>query len=300
VTRRSLLAHLAAGIGLSASDSPVRLSIGNYGMREMAVDDALAAIRRIGYDGAELCLIPGWPSEPKALDAATRRHIRAAAFPIPTMLESFNLLAPEDEHRATLDRIRDAAALAQDISPGRPPMLQTVLGGRPPDWPRVKDQMAERLAQWARVAAGAGLTLAVKCHVANAVDRPEKLIWLLETVGSEALTAIYDYSHFQLLDLGLEATLDQLLPRCGFITVKDSRRVEGKPQFLLPGEGSVDYRRYFRALAERSWRGWVLVEVSRQLQTAPGYQPVEAAQRSYGHLALALAFAGLRRERPDA
>ena len=44
-------------------------------MPMLAVDRALATIREIGYDGAELCLMAAWPSEPAKLDAATRKRI---------------------------------------------------------------------------------------------------------------------------------------------------------------------------------------------------------------------------------
>jgi inosose dehydratase len=117
----------------------IRLHVGNYGMQTLSVDTALAEIRRIGYDGAELCLMAGWPSEPAQLDAAARRRIRASGFPIPTMIENFNTLVPESDHARTLNRIRAAATLAHDIAPKRPPILQTVLGGRPAEWEQVKD-----------------------------------------------------------------------------------------------------------------------------------------------------------------
>ncbi len=266
----------------------LRLYIGTYGMQSLPVERALAEIRRIGYEGAELCVMPQWPSEAVNLDSGARHRIRDARFPIPTLIDSFNLLASPEAHRLTLDRIKVNASLAHDVSPGKPPMLQTVLGGRPPEWPEVKDRMAARLEDWARAAAASRITLAVKGHISSAVDTPEKLLWLLNKVNHPALTAIYDYSHFSLMDLDMEKTMEQLLPRSGFITVKDARRVGGQPSFLLPGEGTIDYVRYFRKVRQLKWRGWVLVEVSRQLQTLPGYDPLAAAEKSYRHLAACL------------
>lgn len=286
--RRAFLVMAAAG------GRALRLSVGTYGMQDMAVDRALASIREIGYDGAELCLMAGWPSEPAKLDAAARRRIREQRLPIPSMIENLNLLVSDADHARTLDRIRAAAALAHDVSPKQPPLLQSVLGGRPGEWEQVKDRMTARLAEWARVAAENRLRLAVKSHVGSASDTPEKLIWLLDKVGNPALSGIYDYGHFQLLGLGLRATLDTLLPRSSFLTVKDGRMVDGKPQFLLPGEGTIDYRDYFSALREKQYRGWMLVEISRQLQTQPGYDALAAARRSYGNLAPLLRAAGLR------
>lgn len=260
----------------------------------LPVDAALEHIRNIGYDGAELCLMEGWPSQPAKLDTAARRRIRDGALPIPTMIENFNLLVSESEHSRTLDRIRAAAVLGADIASKERPILQSVLGGKPAEWEQVKSTMARRLADWARVAHESGIRLAVKSHIGSASDTPEKLLWLLDQVRQPGLSGIYDYGHFQLLDLDLQKTLDVLLPRSSFITVKDGRMVNGKAQFLLPGEGTIDYRKYFALLRSRGYQGWMLVEISRQLQTEPGYDPIAAAKKSYEHLAPLLKSAGLR------
>lgn len=292
--RREWLALAASAPLAGTSKGPVKLHIGTYGMQPLEVDRAIATIREIGYDGAELCLMPGWPSEPAKLDAAARRRIRQAKFPIPTMIEGFNTLVSDADHARTLDRIRAAAALAWDISPKKPPILQTVLGGKPAEWEQVKQKMAERLAGWARVAAETKIPLAVKSHIGSASNTPEKLIWLLDQVRNPALSGIYDYGHFQLMNLPLRGTLETLLPRSSFLTVKDGRMVNGTVQFLLPGDGTINYEEYFSILAERRYRGWILVEISRQLQTQPGYDPVASAKRSYGNLAGRLKQAGLR------
>ncbi len=290
MTRRHLLALLAA----PPPKPRIRLSIGTYGMQTLSVDRALALIRETGYDGAELCLMPGWPSDPAKLDAAARRRIREQPLPIATLIENFNLLVSDEAHRATLDRIRAAAALAHDIAPPSPPILQTVLGGKPDEWPSVNKRMAARLLEWARVAEDNRIRLAVKAHFGSACNDPGKLLHLIGQVSNPALGGIYDFSHFQLMSIDLTESLLQLLPHSLFLTVKDGRLVDGKPQFLLPGEGTIDYDLYFRVLRQRNYSGWMLVEISRQLQTQPGYDPAQAAQKSYRFLSAKLRQAGLR------
>jgi inosose dehydratase len=287
---------LGAGPASRAGADPpaIRLEIGNYGMQALAVDRALALIRETGYDGAELCCLPDWPSEPKRLDAAARRRIRESGLPIPTLLEAFNLSAPAEDLGRVPDRIRAAAELAHDLAPSHPPILQSVLGGRPGEWEKGRDAMAARLAQWARAAGENRIRLAVKAHAMHAADTPGKLLWLLDRVNHPALTGIYDYGHFQLAGLGMEESMDALLSRSAFLTLKDSKLENGKPRFLLPGDGHIDYTRYFRKVKEIGWRGWALVEVTRQLQTQPGYDPERAARRSYAHLAPILKTLGLR------
>lgn len=228
------------------------------------------------------------------MSAADRRQIRGTGFPIPTMIESFNTMASDDVHRATLDRIRAAAVLAHDLNAGEPPILQTVLGGKAGDWLKIRDTMAARLADWGRVAAENKIQLAVKAHAMNAVDTPERLLSLLAQVNNPAVVAIYDYGHFQLRDLTIEESMDQMISRTRFITVKDSKLVDGKPVFLLPGQGTIDYSRYFRKVKACGWKGWVLVEVSSQVFKAAGYDPIRAAEKSYSHLAPILSAAILR------
>ena len=292
--RRDLLALAAAVPARSASAGAVKIHASTYAMQTLDVVSAIERLRAIGYDGAELCLMPGWPSEPAKLDTAARRLVRAAGFPVPTLIENFNTLVDDAAHARILDRIRAAATLAHDIVPGNPPLLQSVLGGKPDEWEQVKEKMASRLADWAGVAQQSRIRLAVKSHIGSASNTPEKLIWLLDRVKNPGLSAIYDYSHFQLLNLDLTTTLDTLLPRTSFLTVKDGRMVNGTPQFLLPGDGTVDYVRYFEILKSRRYTGWMLFEISRQLQTQPGFDPVEAARRSYMNLAPVLRKAGLR------
>jgi sugar phosphate isomerase/epimerase len=289
------MAVLAGAAGaMGAPGRAIRLEIGNYGMQALEVDRAIALIRETGYDGAELCCMRDWPSEPRRLDGAARRRIRETAFPIPSLIEAFNLMAPEAELSSVPDRIRAAAGLAHDLAPKSPPILQTVLGGKAGDWENVRETMVARLAGWAAVAGENRIRLAVKAHAMNACDTPDKLLWLLDRVNHPALAAIYDYGHFQLANLSIEETMNMLLPRSAFITVKDSKMVDGKPRFLLPGDGSIDYTSYFRKVKAMDWKGWVLVEVTRQLQTEPGYNAATAARHSYAHLAPILASLGLR------
>jgi sugar phosphate isomerase/epimerase len=285
---------VAASARAASTRGSIRLEIGNYGMQKLEVDRALALIREIGYDGAELCLMRDWPSEPKRLDAAARRRIRESNFPIPSMIENFNTMAPDAELQQVPGKIRAAAELAHDIAAKNPPLLQTVLGGKAGDWEKIRETMATRLSEWSQIAGENGITLAVKAHASNACDTPDKLVWLLDRVHHPALTGCYDYGHFQLANLGIEESMDALLPKCKFITVKDSKLVDGKPRFLLPGDGTIDYSRYFKKVKSMEWQGWVLVEVTRQLQTEPGYDAEAAARRAYTNLAPVLAKSGLR------
>jgi sugar phosphate isomerase/epimerase len=185
-----------------------------------------------------------------------------------------------------------ARDLARDM---RPPLIETILGGKPGEFDAVKEQLAERLGDWAQIAAKAEVTLAIKAHVSNATQRPEQLLWLLDKVASPWLQAAYDYSHFQLQGLDMRETMNTLLPRAVFIHVKDIEHAMGKRGFLLPGEGTIDYITLFQQLRDSTYRGDVIVEVSSQVFNRPGYDPLVAATKCYNYLADAFSKAGLKR-----
>ena len=164
-----------------------------------------------------------------------------------------------------------------------------MLGGKPAQWDDIKDRMVERLQSWAAVAKAGGLTLAIKAHVGNAVNSPERLLWLLEKANSPAVKVGYDFSHFQLAGVSLADSMKALLPQTRFIHLKDATGDAKKFQFLLPGEGSTDYVAYFKLLKQLGYNGAVVVEVSGQIFNKPGYDPIAAAKKCFATLSAALA-----------
>ncbi len=289
------------GQSLSAQEKPragFGLGFTLYGMKSLALDDALQTCAGIGYDNVELCLLEGYPTEPKRLAAADRVKLRetlaARKLRVSGLLENFSLLADDAKQAQQLERIKAAAQLARDLAPDSPPLLETVLGGKPGEWDQVKDRMAAQLRAWAETAAAAKIVIAIKAHIMSAVQTPERLLGLLDAVKSPAIQAAYDYSHFQLQNLGLDETLSALLPHTRFIHVKDGRMsADGKVEFLLPGEGTTDYAALFRKLQAFGYRGDVVVEVSAMIFKKADYNPKAAAEKSFAALRAGLEKAGL-------
>jgi sugar phosphate isomerase/epimerase len=286
----------------SADDAPRTIGLGFslYGMKSLAIPAALKALAEIGYDCVELPVMPDWPADSARLSAAARRELRSQlaerGLRLTSLMENLPALGDEAQHRANLDRLQRAAELARDLAPdNRVPLVETILGGRPGEFDAVKDRLAERLRDWAKVVAEAQVALAIKAHVGNATQQPQQLLWLLDRVASPWLQAAYDYSHFQLQNLDLKETMSALLPRTVFIHVKDTEHSQGKRGFLLPGEGTIDYVGLFKLLGESTYRGDVIVEVSSQVFNRAGYDPLAAASKCYNHLADAFAKAGLKR-----
>src|SRR5262249_19086068 len=160
---------------------------------------------------------------------------------------------------ANLDRLKSAAELAHSLSPKAAPVVETILGGKPDQWEQVKDRMVERLRDWAKVATEARTVIAVKPHVGNGLDTPEGGRWRVRQMPSPWLKLAYDYSHLLLRDFAMAKSMTTLLPESVFVHVKDARGHAGKFEFLLPGEGTINYEAYFRTLKSTGYRGPVMV-----------------------------------------
>jgi inosose dehydratase len=311
-SRRGFLVAVSAAAGAAAlrrvhaaPEAPraVGLGFSLYGMKSMSLEDALKTCAAIGYDCVELPVMVDWPGDSAQLSAATRREIRAQLaereLRLSALMENLPCY-PLRQQSINLDRLKRACELANELvvrsrAGEDPPILETILGGKVGEFDEVKDGFVERLQAWAEVLADAKVLLAIKAHVGNATQQPQQLLWLLDKVASPWLVAAYDYSHFQLQDLKMTDTMDALLPRARFIHVKDTEHALGKRGFLLPGEGSINYDEYFKLLAKSEYRGDVVVEVSGQVFSKPGYDPVLAAHKCYNHLAPAMKAAGITR-----
>lgn len=295
LSRREWVAAVAGSVAGTATADPVptRLQLGFslYGMKTVPLPDALRTCAAIGYDGVELALMPGYPAEPARLTAADRRdlHSRLAdnRLALHGLMENLAEPAADAAHRANLDRLRAAADLGHALSPGRPPPVETVLGGRPADWDAAKDRLVDRLRAWAEVGRAQRTVIAVKPHVTHALHTPAAAAWLVERVNSPWLRLAFDVSHFALRGVVLADAARQLTSLSVFAHVKDARGTPEKFEFLLPGEYGTDYREYARVLSAAGYRGPVVVEVSGMISNRPGYDPTAAARTSYANLAAA-------------
>lgn len=295
-----LVASLASSSKLSAADDQsIGLGFSLYGMKTLALDQAIETCQRIGYDCVEIPLMPGWPADPEKLAISARKELKAAieqsGLRLSSLMENLPILGDEKVHAANLQRLKLAAELAHDLVPEKPPLIETILGGKPAEWDDVKEKIVERLKDWAKVADEKKVAIAIKAHVGNVLHKPADAVWLLEQVGSQSVRLAFDQSHFGLQKISLESALETMLPQTIFIHVKDAEGDAAKFQFLLPAEKENRYAEYFKLLAEKKYRGDVVVEVSGQIFSKPGYDPVAAAKKCYEPLAAAMKEAGVVR-----
>jgi inosose dehydratase len=290
ITRREWLASASAVVATGvpvfarpATKLPLGFSL--YGMRSLALADALKVCRDCGYDGVELAAMPGYHADPEKLTADDRKQLQKrladSGLSVLGIMENLPALGNAAIHKANLDRLKAAAELAATLCPDGPPVIETVLGGKPADWDKVKGTLAERLVEWAKVGQAGKVVIAVKPHVANAMHTIAGATWLLKQVDSPWLRLAFDYSHFELRGVKMNDAVSGLLPHSVFVHVKDARGTPEKFEFLLPGEGSTEYAALAKQFTESKYAGPVVVEVSGMVSGKPGYDAAAAAKKCY-------------------
>ena len=299
ILKAAAVAAMAPSLaGAAEADRPITFGFSLYGMRDLPLDKALETCEAIGYDAVELAVMPDWPADPKRLSAEDRRHLRerlrSLKLSLPALMEDTPIAGDDASHRRQLERLKAAAQLGHDLSPDAPPLIETILGGKEGQWEQLKDKFADRVGDWAKLAESCDTFIAIKPHRQAAMDTPDKTLWLLDRVNSPRIVLDYDYSHFQHRDIPMADTLKALLPRTRFIHVKDVVMNNGKAEFVLPGDGGIDYATLLKTVKDFDYRGCVCVEVSSQVHKKKGYDPVAAARRSYDNLLPAFRAAGIR------
>ena len=297
ITRRDAIRRLSAGAMFAALSANPAISFaqrpkyqvgyGLYGMRDLPYMEGLGHIARIGYKHAEITLRPGWNTEPRLLTRAKRSEIRQRLGDLGlTLVDVMEGMQPASNVTAAqnLERLRAAAEVAHECSPGAPALIQSPIGGKPGSWMERREAMAGELAQWAAKLDELDVTFCIKPHSKQVMGRPEQLLWMLDRVNHPRMKGVYDYGHFMAFGLGLEETIRQVAPRAGFVHIKDTVGMAPDHRFVLPGDGGVDYPRFLKTMAEVKYQGPIVVEVSNDVFSQPGYDPVATAQRMWDRL----------------
>lgn len=152
VSRRNLLATFAAPVLLreaKAAGHVVGFNSGTYGTKSMKTADALRAMAEMGYDGVELAMMPGWPTDPAAMTSDTRRSLQKllddTGLVLPALLEALPLTGTRENRAHNLDRLKLAIDLGHFLAPHNPPVVETIVGGKSEQWDQVKVRIADEL-----------------------------------------------------------------------------------------------------------------------------------------------------------
>lgn len=308
--RRTFLQQSAAAAAVMAvpasgraarAEARITFGFSTYGLQSLPAVEAIRTLARIGYDAVELTVTPGWDTDSAKIVAATRREIRDAladtGLKLSSLMENLKITADDKDQQHALERLKLGAALAHELAPAAPPLIQTVLGGG--RWEQVRDQFARRLEAWVKVAEETRTVIAIKPHRGGGMSRPEEANWLIAKLGGpRRLRMCYDYSHYAFRDMPLEETIRTALPHTAHIAIKDAVEEQGKVRFVNPGAGGgIDYAKLLRLFHAGGYRGDVCVEVSSQVWRTAGYDGVAAAKSCHTAIAPAFERAGVQRGR---
>ncbi|MBI2303011.1 MAG: sugar phosphate isomerase/epimerase [Armatimonadetes bacterium] len=266
----------------------MRTAYGTYALPTYSLEDALRLIAELGYDGVEICVGPRHtPVEALTPErcAAVRALLGELGLGVPAlMLISAHLWNPDpDKHRATLEHVRACAAAAHAL--GARPVLSVGFGGRTAEWETIRAPFAELLADYARLGWEEGVVIAGEAHCGAAVDRSERVMWLLDQVASPEVRLHFDIVHMYLAGEDEADAVARLLPYTAHTHITDARKhADGTFDLLLLGQGDLDAAKYVRAMAAGGWDDFITLEVSARVWDAPGYDPVEAARFSLASL----------------
>jgi inosose dehydratase len=141
------------------------------------------------------------------------------------------------------------------------------------------------------------VTLALEPHCGTALDRPDRVIWLLDRVNHPAVRLNFDISHFEVIGIGIDESVPLLAPYTVHTHVKDQRGIYPDHEFLTPGAGPFDLVHYLTAMHEAGYSGFIGVEVSLMVQRKPGYDPFADAALAYRALVHAFDASGVPLDR---
>jgi len=280
----------------------MKIAYGTYAMPTMPLEEALPTLARIGYDGVEICVSSRHAgATPDQMDAGQRRVLRDLLrghnLGVPALFLLGSIYPPDPEaHRANLEHMRVCAQLARDLGVAEPPVLATGFGGRKDDWDGIRNDLVRLLRDYAEVAQQEGFVLAGEAHAGAAVNRSERITWLLDKVGHPRVRLHFDIVHLFLAGEPIEDAVRTLVPYTAHTHITDARRhADGSFDLVLLGQGDLDAPRYVRAMRDEGWDGFITLEVSTMVWSRDDYDPVAAAQVSYDALTGAFETAGVAR-----
>ena len=211
---------------------------------------ALAEIRATGWGAVELY---GHTVAHMGAPDALRESLGGLG--VATLFGSVAFPLTDEQRAMHRDKIEYAAALGA--------AAYGIVGGqrlryRPPTEAEYAE-LSAFLEDLATDGAARGVAVSYHPHTGCTVETADEIDLLLR--DTSALRLCLDASHIALVDEGPLATLERFWGRIGYIHLKDWAR--GKFVELGRGTIGIDFPKLFRALEERNFAGWVVIENSR-------------------------------------
>ncbi|NKB69455.1 MAG: TIM barrel protein [Candidatus Latescibacteria bacterium] len=265
----------------------MKLYYSTYGMKNLDILQALPRLKDMGYEGMEIAVTPGWPTEPAAMDQAARQRLaellRRLDFPTPAIMALLSPCIQGEGRAAALAQFDATFDLARDLRlDDEPLVVSTTLGSGKPAWDGGKEKIVDLVLEVADMAASRDCIVAIEPHAGDDFETPEKAAWLMQRTNHDHLKLNFDYSHFWVEGIDLQHSIDLNLPYSAHNHIKDGfLDDQGRVRYLLPGDGKLDMPTYFQAVKAAGWDRYICPEVTGQIWTKDDYDPWATAQFCY-------------------
>lgn len=283
----------------------MRLGFSTWAMPDLPIDTVVPHLAGLGFDAIEIGVLPRFSTALDNLDQSKRKHIpqllRDHNLTLSAVSSYLNMMEQDEEafvfNRDYVKRTVDLADEWRDswIPTDQPPVVVSGLGGNPGDITALEPQLLDRLHELGEYAETRGVTLAFEHHIGNAYEMPDQVVALMQQLSSPAVRVNFDISHFNVVGVPVEESVDKLIPYAAHTHVKDERGRAPDHHYLIPGEGEFDYVRYLKAMQAQGYSGVISTEISMMVQRRPDYDPLKTASQSYRVLAQAFVAAGISR-----
>jgi inosose dehydratase len=168
-------------------------------------------------------------------------------------------------------------------------------GGTPDEWDAVKELLVERVGELVEYAATRNVVIAMAPHYRSAITTPTQMLELIDQVNSPNLRVNFDISHFVVHGFSVSEAVELMAPVTEHAHVRDARGHVPNFEFLIPGEGGIDYVHFLREMDRFGYTGHITAEVSLMVQERPNYDALAAMKQSYAVMARAFDAAGITR-----
>ncbi|OEJ61692.1 xylose isomerase [Streptomyces agglomeratus] len=278
----------------AAHTTPLRFGYGTNGLTDLRLDDALALLASLGYDGVGLTL-DHMHLDPLAPGLAARtRHVgrRLSKLGLGVTIETGaryvldprrkhgpSLLDPDPAARAArAGLLLTAVRVAADLGARAVHCFSGVTpAGTPPDlaWQRLRESLGPVI----EAAATAGVPLAVEPEPGHLLATLADFHHLRRALGDpSSLGLTLDIGHCQCLEPSSPADcVRDAAPWLRHVQIEDMRR--GVHEHLPFGDGEIDFPPVLEALAATGYQGLTVVELPRHSHAGP-----ELAARSIDFL----------------
>ncbi|WP_328754420.1 sugar phosphate isomerase/epimerase [Streptomyces sp. NBC_00269] len=262
----------------------IRWGYGTNGLTDLRLEDALAVLADLGYDGVGLTLdhmhldplVPDLPTRTRQVARVLDRHglsvtVETGARYVldPRRKHGPSLLDPDPDARAARTRLLiRAAQVAADLGAHAVHCFSGVTPDGTDDgtaWKRLADALAPVLD----AASAAGVPLAIEPEPGHLLATLADFHYLREEFGGpEALGLTLDIGHCQCLEPMPPADcVREAAPWLKHVQIEDMRR--GVHEHLPFGDGEIDFPPVLEALEATGYQGLTVVELPRHSHAGP-------------------------------